>query len=286
MAIFKGVCTAIVTPFTYQGKIDYCSLQKLVTYQLNNNIDALVVLGTTGESSTISFQERAELISFVKNIVKDKLRLIVGVGSNNTQTALSYLTQAQDIGVDACLVVTPYYNKCTQYGAYQYYKTLNDNSTIPLIVYNVPSRTGFNLSVDTICQLFALNNIVGIKEASLDINHIQNLFYRVDNKLDIYCGNDNLNSIFKLLGASGTISVTSNAYPQLVKKMWAGDQEAIDLLYDINNLLFVEPNPIPIKFVLSKLGFIKNVLRPPLTRLSSLYHNSIKKQIAKLKEYL
>ena len=142
------------------------------------------------------------------------------------------------------------------------------------------------MSVDTVCKLSTLNNIVGIKEASLDINHIQDLFYRVDNSFDIYCGNDNLNNIFKSLGASGTISVTSNAYPQLVKKMWAGDKEAYNLLYDINNLLFVEPNPIPIKYVLSKLGFIKNVLRSPLTNLSSLYHNSIKKQITKLKEYL
>ena len=282
--VFDGVATAIVTPFNYKGCVDYVALNKLLSLQLGSNIDAIVVLGTTGESSTISFQEREQIIKYSKEIIGNKAKLIVGVGSNNTVEALKYLRQAQALGADACLAVTPYYNKCTQKGAFIYYKTLSDEATIPIIIYNVPSRTGFNLNTSTIEKISSLNNIVGIKEANQDINHILDLFDKLKGKTAIYCGNDNLNYIFKCLGGSGVISVSSNAYPQLVKRLWTDKNIKQDCLYEFNKLIFVEPNPIPIKYVLYKLGYIKNILRPPLTSISNLNIKPINLQLQKLKE--
>lgn len=284
--IINNVCTALVTPFTTDNKIDYPSLKKLLHYQTSHGIKDILLLGTTGESPTISELERAKLISFVKSNIPASTHLIVGTGSNNTATAIRLTSQAKSLGADACLIVTPYYNKCTQQGAIEHYTSIARSVDIPIIIYNVPSRTGFNLSPETTKELFKLPNIVGIKEANSDINHILKLFSLKLTK-PIYCGNDDLNYIFNMLGSQGTISVTSNAYPQLVIEGWQNKSLQIhNLLYPLNKLLFVEPNPIPIKYLLNKLGLIRNNLRPPLTKLSQKHRLEIQQQINLLKDYV
>ena len=274
------VCTALVTPFTNNNKIDYVGLKNLLDHQIKANVKAILILGTTGESPTISLKERAEIISFTKKHLPSDTLLIVGAGANDTQKSLSLCKQAALLGADAVLIVTPYYNKCTQKGAYLHYKYLNDNINIPIIIYNVPSRTGFNLSIDTLCKLSKLKNIVGLKEANTDIGHVLSVFNKFNKS--IYCGNDDLNFIFKKLKANGTISVTSNAYPNLVKTIWENDERDLTLqntLFEFNKLMFAETNPIPIKYTLSKLGLIKNNLRLPLTKLSTKYKTKINNQI-------
>lgn len=281
--MFKGVITALVTPFKKNKQIDYISLQKLLDYQISNNIKNILILGTTGEASTISFEEREQLIKFTKNYLPQDCKLIVGTGTNNTQTTIKNTMQAKSFGADACLIVTPYYNKCTQEGVIEYYKKIS-KINIPFIVYNVPSRTGFNISASTMTKLCKIKNMVGIKEANSNIEHILNVFNKVGNLTNIYCGNDNLNHIFFMLKAKGTISVVSNILPNQINKSFKNIKNAktiTDQNFEINKLLFIEPNPIPIKYALSKMGLIKNFVRSPLTTLSRKYKTQINTQLQK-----
>lgn len=267
--IFKGVCTALVTPFTNKKRVDFKALNKLIDYQINNGIKALLILGTTGENCTINCDEREKIIKFVVSKVKNKCKVIVGTGSNDTHKAIYFTNQAQKLGADACLIVTPYYNKCTQNGVYYHYKNISQNTNLPFFVYNVPSRTGFNMEVSTIKKISTLKNFQGIKEASGDINHILKLFNVLDNK-KIYCGNDNLSHIFKCYQANGLISVTSNAYPKQVIMGWKTYKNSLNYnkkFYKCNEMIFCEPNPIPIKYILCRKNFISNSLRMPLTPL-------------------
>lgn len=281
--IFKGVGTALVTPFCMDGNVDYLALENLIKKQIENNIDAIIILGTTGESSTITTKERETIITFSKRIINNRCKLIVGTGSNCTDTAIKLTKQAETLGADACLIVSPYYNKCTQQGIIEHYKQINSKTNIPFIVYNVPSRTGVNILPETELELSKLKNMCGIKEANDNINHILELFNKID--VPIYCGNDNLNYLFSCLGGAGTISVASNAYPNLIKKQFDVNSNSLQLhllLHNFFELLFIEPNPIPIKFVLSYKGLIKNKLRLPLTPLSENRINELVQEIEKL----
>lgn len=271
MAIFEKSCVALVTPFKNQ-KVDFGAMKKLIEIQLKANTDAILILGTTGEAACISFTERAKIIKFAKNIINNKAKLIVGTGANCTKTAIKNTKQAQKLGADAVLIVTPYYNKCTQQGAIFHYQKIANSVDIKIILYNVPSRTGFNLLPQTVAHLSKHKNIVGIKEANSNIEHILQLFKLCKDKIDIYSGNDNLNHIFFMQGAKGTISVVANVFPKQIKKQFSGDintsTQIADTLYDFNNMCFVETNPIPIKYVLHKIGLIENEQRLPMCPLS------------------
>ncbi len=282
--IFKGVCTALVTPFTRNKNIDYESFEKLINFQIGNMVDAILILGTTGESSTISCKEREEIIKFTKKLIKPNCKLIVGTGSNDTLKAIGLTNQACDLGADACLIVTPYYNKCTQKGIYNHYKIISQNTNIPYIVYNVPSRTGFNIEAKTMQKIATLNNVAGLKEANSNIEHILSMFSNLKN-FPIYCGNDNLSHIFYALKGNGIISVTSNVFPKTVKKSLRNNEESFlyyKNFYNFNNLMFCEPNPTPVKYALFKKKIIKNYLRQPLDCLEQKHKKLIDDELKKL----
>lgn len=283
--LFDGVSTAIVTPFK-NNMIDYEALEKLICNQVDSNIDSIVLLGTTGESPTVSFKERKELIITTKALIKNKCKLIVGTGSNDMSSAEEKTKQAKELGADGVLVVTPYYNKCTNDGAIKYYENLN-KINIPFLAYNVPSRTGFNLVPKVCCKISNFNCFAGIKEANSNIEQILELFHLLGD--NIYSGNDNLNFIFSQLGAKGYVSVTSNILPDKVKFVYDNfhtcnsmAKTVFDEMYEINKLLFIEPNPIPVKFCLFKMGIIQNEFRLPLSPLSKEYENVIENQLNKL----
>ncbi len=282
--IFKGVCTALVTPFTSDKKIDYISLKKLIKYQIDNNVDAILILGTTGESSTITLDEREQIIKFAKNIMPSTCKLIVGTGSNDTKKAIQLTNQASNLGADGCLIVTPYYNKCTQNGIFNHYNEISQSTNIPYIVYNVPSRTGFNIEPKTMQKISTLKNVVGLKEANGNIDHILSMFANLKN-FPIYCGNDNLSHVFYGLNGSGIISVTSNVFPSEVKKSLQNTKQSylyFRKFFNFNNLMFCEPNPIPVKYVLFKKNLIKNSLRQPLEVLENKHKKLIDIEIKKL----
>lgn len=281
--IFSGVCTAIVTPFDQNKKVDYKSFYKLITKQIEAKVSAIVVLGTTGESSTIDFYEREQIVLFVKKLLPKNIKLIVGTGSNNTKTAIKYSKQAKELGADGILCVTPYYNKCTQNGIFEYYKQINSVG-LPFIAYNVPSRTGVNILPKTYQKLCLLKNFAGIKEANGNLEHILQTFAQVKN-VPIYCGNDNVSILFHLLGGKGVISVTSNAFAKEVVCAWKSLKEHkqyFDKFFDINCDLFIEPNPIPIKYVLTKQKLIKNILRDPLTKIQNEHKKLLDKDLMDL----
>lgn len=279
--MFSGVITALVTPFDKNKNIDYISLKKLLDYQIKNNIKNILILGTTGECSTIDYKERESLIKFVKSNIPKRCKLIVGTGSNDMSKAILYTQQAKRLGANACLVVTPYYNKCTQDGIVKFYQNISKQD-IPFIVYNVPSRTGFNILPNTAEKLATIKNMIGIKEANSNIEHILDLFKRLQNKTNIYCGNDNLNHIFFMLKAKGTISVLANVLPQQITSSYNSKiNNFCNDTYLLNKLLFVEPNPIPVKYALSRLGLIKNYLREPLTPISLKYKKQISNELKK-----
>lgn len=268
--IFSGVCTALVTPFAKNKKIDYVGLKSLVLRQIENKVSGILILGTTGEGSTISFSEREKIIKFVKKLMSPPTKLFVGAGCNNTSLAIKYVRQAERLKVDGVLVVTPYYNKCNQNGAISHYTKIANSTSLPLILYNVPSRTGFNLSPESVLELSKTKNIVGIKEASENLAHIKKLVELVGDKLAIYSGSDGLNRYFLSNRASGMISVLSNIYPNKLIQQYESFQNGSYATYE-NNLsnyskaLFVDVNPIPVKYVLYKMGLIGYNFRLPLT---------------------
>ena len=282
--IFKGVCTALVTPFTKNNKIDFDAFERLIKCQLDSNVDAILILGSTGESSTITHEERKEIIKLARNLIPINCKLIVGTGTNDTEKTIQLTNQAMLLGADGCLIVTPYYNKCTQKGLYKHFQEISKHTNIPYIVYNVPTRTGVNIEPKTMQKISALKNVEGLKEASLNIDHIVSMFATLNN-IPIYCGNDNLSHIFYGFNASGIISVTSNAYPNEVKKSLENLQQSYSYFkkfYNFNNLMFCEINPIPIKYVLSKKNLIKNTLRQPLYELEKKHKKLIDIELNKL----
>ena len=270
--IFTGMATAMVTPMTPEG-VDCEALGRFIDFQLSQGISALVAVGTTGESATLSPAERKEVIRFTIDRVAGRVPVIAGTGTNNTQHAMDYSISAARDGADALLVVTPYYNKATQNGLIAHFTAIADKVDKPIILYNVPSRTGCNLLPATVEKLAEHPNIAAIKEASGNMSQVVELFARCGDKLDVYSGEDGLTVPILSMGGKGTISVLSNVVPKeavaMTNAFFAGDvAEAARLqcrYLNLINLLFCEVNPIPAKAAVSAMGFGKEYIRLPLT---------------------
>lgn len=283
--IFKGVATALYTPFT-DGKPDLNALSELIEWQISQKIEALVVLGTTGESPTVNDKERTEIIKTAVKQAKKRVSIIVGCGSNCTARFIELTNHAKTLGADATLAVTPYYNKCNDEGLFLHYAAADKICKFPTIIYNVPSRTGFNVRPETYKKLAELKSVVGIKEAYADLNQIDGDFKTVGEYLPIYCGSDEMNFEFFRRGASGTISVLSNIIPLKIhdyfcdfETNYRNVKSKNDKLFEeLSKLLFIDVNPIPLKALVKKYFRKGYELRLPLTELSedkkhSLYEN-------------
>ena len=272
--IFKGVATALITP-TDENGVNYEQLRDLINWQINEGIDGLVICGTTGESSTLSDSEHKEVLRFSAQVIGSRVPLIAGTGSNDTAYAIEMTKFACEIGADAMLVVTPYYNKATQKGLVAMFNAIADASTKPLILYNVPSRTGINIEPETYLELAKHPMISAIKEANGDLSKIVETMRLVGDKLDLYSGNDDQIQPLLALGGSGVISVLSNVLPrktqEICRRFFEGDIEgSAKLQYDLLpliNAIFAEVNPIPVKAAMAKMGFCENYLRLPLTTM-------------------
>ena len=270
--IFKGMATAIVTPMTPTG-IDYEALGRFLEFQIASGINGIVVMGTTGENATIEPEDQKRVIAYTVEKVNHRVPVIAGTGTNNTEHVLANTRNACQVGADAILVVTPYYNKATQNGLIQHFTTVADASTVPMIVYNVPGRTGCNLLPKTLAKLAEHPNIVGVKEATGNMAQMVEIMHLCGDKLDVYSGEDALTVPMMAMGAAGTISVLSNVVPKQAVAMsdacLAGDyQTAAKLQCDLLPLidaLFSEVNPIPAKAAVSAMGYGQEVLRLPLT---------------------
>ena len=260
--IFKGCGTAIVTPFTEEG-VNFEALKKLIENQIENNVDAIIVCGTTGEASTMTLEEKKNTIKFVVDAVNKRTKVIAGTGSNCTKSAIEMSKYAEEVGVDGILVVTPYYNKTTQNGLIEHYKSIANSVSIPVIMYNVPSRTGVNILPETCLELSKIENIVAIKEASGDISQVAKIASLCRDNLAIYSGNDDQILPVLSLGGKGVISVLSNIMPKytadMIKNYFDGKiEEATKMQLDVIDLikcLFSEVNPIPVKYALNKMGY-------------------------------
>ena len=287
--IFQGVATAIVTPMTENG-IDYDALGRFIEFQINAKVDAIVVMGTTGENATIEPEDQKEVIRFTVEKVNKRVPVIAGTGTNDTAHVLKNTKNACEVGADAVLVVTPYYNKATQKGLIQHFTLVADTSTVPVILYNVPGRTGCNLLPETVAALAEHPNIVGIKEASGNITQMMKIHQLCGDKIDIYSGEDGLIVPMMAMGAKGVISVLSNVVPEKVSLMansvLFGDIEtAMRVQYEmlpLIDLLFCEVNPIPAKAAVSALGFGENYLRLPLTPMEEANKEKLYKEMRKL----
>lgn len=272
--IFRGVATALITPLTESG-VDYDALGRLIDWQIAEGIHALVIAGTTGEGSTLSDQEHREVLAFSVRHAEGRVPIIAGTGSNDTAYAISLTKYACEVGCDAMLVVTPYYNKATQNGLVQMYTAIADASTKPIIVYNVPSRTGVNIQPATYQKLAQHPNIAAIKEANGDISSVVTTASLVGDQLDIYSGNDDQIVPILSMGGSGVISVLSNVLPrqtvEICTRFWNGDvagSAALQCeLLPLIHALFSEVNPIPAKAAMAALGFCEDYLRLPLTTM-------------------
>ena len=272
--MFNGSGVAVVTPFS-NGNIDFESFERLIDFHLENDTQALIVLGTTGEVSTQTDDEEVQLINTAIKRVDGKIPVIIGTGSNCTDSAIYYIQKAESLGADGALVVTPYYNKATQNGLIEHYTHIANSTTLPVILYNVPGRTGTNLEAKTVAALSQVDNIVGVKEASGNISQVLEIKRLVSDDFKIYSGNDDQIIPIYACGGHGVISVCANAIPrqtqQMCKAFMDGDvKEALrlQLLYKhFINLLFCEVNPIPIKAALGAMGYIKDELRLPLTSM-------------------
>ena len=287
--IFKGIATALVTPMTTTG-VDYDALARLIDFQLENGIHALVAVGTTGESATLTPQERKDVIRFTVERVAGRVPVIAGTGTNNTEHVLEYTRSACGDGADGVLVVTPYYNKATQSGLLAHFTTVADAAEKPVILYNVPSRTGCNLMPETVAKLAEHENIVAIKEASGNMGQVVDIIARCGDKLDIYSGEDALTVAMMAMGGVGCISVLSNVAPGLTSQMadlaLAGNYaEAAQLqcrLLPLINALFSQVNPIPAKAAVSAMGFGTEHLRLPLTPMEEPFRTNLLEQMRKL----
>ena len=291
MAVFTGAGVAIVTPFKDNGEVDYEKFAEMVEYQIENGTDAIIVCGTTGESSTLTHEEHLDVIRYCVEKVNGRIPVIAGTGSNCTDTAIYLSTEAEKYGVDGLLLVTPYYNKATQKGLYQHFKAVADSVKVPVILYNVPSRTGCNIAPETVVKLCTVvENIVGVKEASGNLSQIVKLMSLADGKVDLYSGNDDQITPLLALGGKGVISVLSNVAPrqthEICAKFFAGDVagscaeqlRAIPLC----NALFCEVNPIPVKKALNLQGRGAGILRMPLCEMEE--ENAVKLEKA-MKDY-
>lgn len=274
--LFKGVGTAIATPFGSNG-VNLSAFKKLLDFQLSNSVDSIIVCGTTGEAATMSDDEKSSIISCAVDFVADRVPVIAGCGSNDTNKAISNAKLAESLGVDGLLIVTPYYNKCTQSGLISHYSKIAESVSIPIILYNVPSRTGVNIEPETCLELSKIPNIIAIKEASGNISQVAKIAALCKDNLFIYSGNDDQVLPILSLGGIGVISVLSNIKPLETHNMVASfldgnlaDSKNLQLdLLPLISALFCEVNPIPVKYALNVLGFDFGTPRLPLSELSS-----------------
>lgn len=274
--MFHGSMVALITPMKDDNSIDFNNLESLIEWHIENLTDAIVVLGTTGESATITQAERRNIIQRVVDQVSERVPVIVGSGSNSTTETIALTKDAMEIGADACLLVTPYYNKPTQQGLYLHYKTVANSVPLPQILYNVPSRTGCDLLPETIARLAETTNIIGVKEATGDISRVKTILEHCGDRLDLYSGDDATSLEFIKAGGKGVISVTANIAPREMHEMCKAALEAnFKKAEEINNKLlslhkdlFVESNPIPVKWALHEMGKVEAGIRLPLTLLS------------------
>lgn len=276
----RGSIVALVTPMQADGSLDLVALDRLIDWHVESGTHALVVVGTTGESATLSVQEHCDLVAHCVQVTGKRISVIAGSGSNSTEEALYFTKSAKQHGADACLLVTPYYNKPSQEGLYQHFKAVAEAVDIPQILYNVPSRTACDLALETVDRLADLDNIVGIKDATGDVARGKQLIQRCGDRLAIYSGEDAITLSLMMGGADGTISVTANVAPALMAKMCSyalsGDsqraREIDERLGLLHRNLFLEANPSPVKWALWKMGLIKKGIRLPLVELDAKFH--------------
>ena len=285
--IFEGCGTAIITPFTEEDKVDFDSFKKLIEYQISENVDAIIVCGTTGESSTMTLDERKETIKFAIDTVNKRVPVIAGTGGNCTKNVIEMTKYAESVGADAALIVTPYYNKTTQAGLIAHYTAIAKETSLPIILYSVPSRTGVNITPATCLELSKISNIVAIKEASGNLSQIAEIANLCQENLNIYSGNDDQITPILSVGGIGVISVLSNIAPEythsITENFFKGNvKEAAKLQLDAIPLikaLFCEVNPIPVKEACNLLGFGGGKPRLPLVPLSNNGKEILKKEL-------
>ena len=291
--MFKGSNVALITPFK-DNNLDEENYIKLINFHLENNTNGLVPAGTTGESPTLSHREHEKVIELCINEVKGKIPVIAGTGSNSTEEAVALTKHAEKAGADGALVVTPYYNKPTQEGLYQHYKAINDNTNLPIIIYNIPSRCVIDMSVDTMARLFELKNITGVKDATGDLNRLDQTIKKLGPEFIQLTGEDGLAFEFNKRGGVGIISVTANIAPKLCSDMQKysksksdnelKEAERIDqMLQPLHKSLFIESNPAPVKYAAKLLGLCDDEIRLPLVKIKQETQEEVKKALSSAK---
>ncbi len=279
-----GSIVALATPMKADGSVDWSSLDHLLEFHIEQGTNAIVAVGTTGESATLTIPEHKAVIARVVETSNGRVPVIAGTGANSTQEAVELTEAAKEVGADACLLVTPYYNKPTQQGLYLHHKTIAEAVNIPQILYNVPGRTACDMLPETVERLASINNIIGIKEATGDMERARAVIERCDSDFLVYSGDDETAVELMLMGGKGSISVTANVAPAALAEMcrlaMAGEADAAraanDKLMPIHKALFVEANPIPVKWALQAMGLIGDGIRLPLTTLSENYHDEVR----------
>jgi 4-hydroxy-tetrahydrodipicolinate synthase len=282
--MITGSMVALVTPMDAQGHLDWSSLTKLVDFHLTEGTNAIVAVGTTGESATLDVEEHTEVIRRVVKQVAGRIPVIAGTGGNSTREAVDLTQAAKDAGADACLLVTPYYNKPTQEGLYQHFRHIAESVAIPQILYNVPGRTACDMLAETVERLSTVPNIVGIKEATGDLQRARDILDRVSSDFMLYSGDDATAVELMLMGGKGNISVTANVAPRDMSELCAaalrGDAETAralnERLMPLHKNLFIESNPIPVKWALHEMGMMPEGIRLPLTWLSPRCHEPLR----------
>ncbi len=288
--MFKGSNVALITPFK-NNKLDVDSYIKLINFHLENGTNGLVPAGTTGESPTLSHDEHQKVIQLCVSETKNKVPVIAGTGSNSTEEAISLSKHAEKAGADGILIVTPYYNKPTQEGLYQHYKSINDNCGLPIIIYNIPSRSVVDMSVDTMARLFELENIVGVKDATGDLNRVDQQKAKMGNEFIQLTGNDDNAFEFNKRGGVGSISVTANIAPKLCSEFQKFSKSNSDnefkeaqrldqMLQPLHKTLFIESNPSPVKYAAKLLGLCGDEVRLPLVRITTNSQEEVKKALS------
>jgi 4-hydroxy-tetrahydrodipicolinate synthase len=285
--MFHGSMVALVTPMLEDGSLDFDSLDRLIEFHVENKTDAIVAVGTTGESATLDEKEHCTTIKRAVKTAAGRIPIIAGTGSNSTKEAIDLTRCAMEAGADACLLVTPYYNKPTQEGLYLHYRAVAEAVGIPQILYNVPGRTAVDMQPETVARLADIPNIVGIKEATGDLQRAKTILEMCGDKIDVYSGDDSTAMDLILLGAKGDISVTANVAPRAMHDMCSaalsGDgaaaQQFNEPLLGLHKNLFLEANPIPVKWALYEMGLINSGIRLPLTVLSEQHHDTVRQAL-------
>lgn len=286
--MFRGCCTALITPFDDNNNVNFCEFAHIIDDQIDSGVNALLFLGTTGESPTLTEEEKLKIIDFAVKKVNHRVPVLAGAGTNDTMKTIYTANQYKELGVDGLMVVTPYYNKGTQEGLYQHFKLIAENVDCPIYLYNVPSRTGIDLKPETIVKLSKIKNIVGLKQAYSDLNELMEIVYNCEDDFSVYSGEDALTYVMMSVGAKGVVSVASNVLPKYMSELcyryFSGEQKkSLIMQHKINPLikqLFSEVNPIPIKHAMNYIGYKVGKPRLPLTEMQN--KKNLEKEIEKL----